>query len=181
MHRDLSELERHPAGTRKAQQRACDRWMVEFNEVRPHDALGGMTPAELYCNSERRSLAPLVPSYPPEWEVRRVFRNGKVSINGDEVFIGTVLAGQLIGVKREGLLRWRARFFEVDLGTIEIAPLDSAFTTNGVNLSVNGAVNPERAAPVPSDHPGSHGRELPDRSSQGTEAIERKAEEDEAT
>jgi transposase InsO family protein len=168
MHRDLSELERHPARTRRAQQRACDRWMVEFNDVRPHDALGGKTPAELYRNSERRSLAPVVPSYPPEWEVRRVFRNGKVSINGDEVFIGTVLAGQLIGVKREGLLRWRARFFDVDLGTIEIAPLDSVFTTN--NLSVNGAVNPERATPVPSHRPGAHWRELPHRSSQRTEA-----------
>jgi putative transposase len=161
MHRDLSELERNPARSRKAQQRACDRWMVEFNEVRPHEALGGKTPAEVYRNSERRSLAPVVPSYPPEWDVRRVFRNGKVSINGDEVFISTVLAGQLIGVKREGLLRWRARFFDVDLGTIEIAPLDSAFTTGGVNLSVNGAVNPEQARPVPSDHPGAHGRELP--------------------
>jgi len=51
-----------------AQQRACDRWMMEFNEVRPHDALGGKTPAEVYRDSERRSLDPLVPSYPPEWK-----------------------------------------------------------------------------------------------------------------
>src|SRR5262249_1936128 len=43
MHRDLSELECNPARTRRVQQRACDRWMVEFNEVRPHDALGGKT------------------------------------------------------------------------------------------------------------------------------------------
>jgi hypothetical protein len=135
--------------------------MVDFNEVRPHDALSGKTPAEVYRNSERRSLAPVVPSYPPGWEVRRVFRNGKVSISGDEVFISTVLAGQLIGLKQEGLLHWRARFFDVDLGIIEIAPLDSAFTTDGVNLSVNRAVNPEQARPVPSDHPGAHGRKLP--------------------
>ena len=167
MHRDLSELERNPARNRKAQQRICDRWMVEFNEVRPHDALSGKTPAEVYRNSECRSLVPLVPSYPREWEVRRVSRNGKVSVNGDEAFVGSALAGQLIGIKREGLLRWRARFFDLDLGTIEIAPLDS-FTTNGINRSVNGVVNPARATPVPSDHPGARVRELPDRSSQGT-------------
>ena len=32
MHRDLSELELRPARSRKAQQRDCDRWMVDFNE-----------------------------------------------------------------------------------------------------------------------------------------------------
>src|SRR5260370_12517218 len=122
MHRDLSELEHNPARTRQAQQRACDRWMIEFNEVRPHDALSGKTPTEVYRNSERRSLAPVVPSYPPEWEVRRVFRNGKVSINSDEVFISTALAGQLNGGKPEGLLRWRARFFHPELRLIPALP-----------------------------------------------------------
>ena len=31
-----------------AQQRACDRWMVDFNEVLPHHVLGGKTPSEVY-------------------------------------------------------------------------------------------------------------------------------------
>jgi len=130
--------------------------MVEFNEVRPHDALGGKTPAEVYRNSERRSLAPVVPSYPPEWEVRRVFRNGKVSINGDEVFTSTVLAGQLIGLKQEGLLRWRARFFDVDLGTIEIVPLSSAVSGGGANASLPTEPRqppPERQASLPVSPP----------------------------
>jgi len=42
---------------------ACDR-VVEFNEVRPYDALAGKTPADVYRDSERRSLEPLAPSYP---------------------------------------------------------------------------------------------------------------------
>jgi putative transposase len=37
MHRDLSELELRPPRSRSAQQRDCDRWMVDFDEVRPHD------------------------------------------------------------------------------------------------------------------------------------------------
>jgi transposase InsO family protein len=123
MHRDLAELELNPARTRRAQQRACDRWMVEFNEVRPHDALGGKTPAEVYRDSERRSLAPLVPSYPPEWITRLVSKAGTVSIDGDTVFVSNALIGQVIGLKQEGILRWRARFFGVDLGTIEVAPI----------------------------------------------------------
>jgi transposase InsO family protein len=123
MHRDLAELELNPARTRRAQQRACDRWMVEFNEVRPHDALGGKTPAEVYRDSERRSLEPLVPSYPPEWITRLVSKAGTVSIDGDTVFVSNALIGQVIGLKQEGILRWRTRFFGVDLGTIEVAPI----------------------------------------------------------
>ena len=30
------------------QQRDCDRWLIDFNNVRPHEALGGKTPAEVY-------------------------------------------------------------------------------------------------------------------------------------
>ena len=135
MHRDLSELQCNPARTRRAQQRACDRWMVEFNEVRPHDALGGKTPAEVYRNSERRLLLPIDPNYPSDWQVRRVSKNGAVSLDDDRVFVSTALVGQLIGLKQEGLLRWRARFFDVDLGTIEIVPLGSALRGVGANAS----------------------------------------------
>jgi putative transposase len=137
MHRDLAELELKPARTRRSQQRECDRWMVDFNEVRPHDALGGKTPAEVYRDSERRSLVPLVPSYPPEWKTRRVSKTGSISLDDDVVFISTALAGQLIGLKREGVLRWRAHFFDFDLGTIEIVPLAEVLMTDGVNTYVN--------------------------------------------
>ena len=137
MHRDLSELERRPARTRRGQQRVCDRWMVEFNEVRPHEALGGKTPAEVYRDSERRSLTPLAPTYPPEWQTRRVSKSGTVSVNDDAVLVSTTLAGQIVGLKKEGLLRWRARFFDYDLGTIEIAPIDSALSTGAVSGPVS--------------------------------------------
>jgi putative transposase len=138
MHRDLSELEIRPASTRRAQQRACDRWMVDFNEVRPHDALGGKTPAEVYRDSQRRSLAPLVPSYPPEWKTRRVSRTGNISVHDDVVFVSTALAGQIIGLQQEHALRWRARFFDVDLGSLELIPsLTDVFSNDHVNAPVN--------------------------------------------
>jgi hypothetical protein len=62
--------------------------------------------------------------------------NGTVSLDDDTVFVSTALAGQLIGLKQEGLLRWRARFFDVDLGTIEIVPLGSAVSAGGANASL---------------------------------------------
>lgn len=145
MHRDLSELELRPARTRRAQQRACDRWMVDFNEVRPHDALGGKTPAEVYRDSNRRSLASLVPSYPPEWKTRRVSRNGNVSINDDSVFLSTALIGHIVGLRQEDALRWHASFFDVDLGTLEIIPsLGDLYSSGPVSTLVAG-VTPARS------------------------------------
>jgi transposase InsO family protein len=126
MHRDLSELELRPARSRRAQQRLCDRWMLDFNEIRPHDALGGKTPSEVYRDSERRSLTPLLPSYPPEWTTRRVSRTGNVCINGDSVFISMSVARHVVGLRQESVLRWRVLFFGVDLGCIEIAPIRDA-------------------------------------------------------
>ena len=72
--------------------------------------------AEVYRDSERRSLDPLVPSYPPEWKTRLVSKVGTISVNDDVVFVSTALAGQIVGLKQEGILRWRAHFFSVDLG-----------------------------------------------------------------
>jgi transposase InsO family protein len=89
MHRDLSDLQITPARSRRAQQRQCDRWLVDFNHVRPHDALGGKTPAEIYRNSPRRFSSPRIPSYPPDWLTRRASRVGNVRVNGDNVFIVT--------------------------------------------------------------------------------------------
>ena len=128
--------------------------MVDFNEVRPHDALDGKTPAEVYRDSERRCLEPLVSSYPPEWKTRRVSKTGTMSLDDDAVFSSLALAGQVIGLKREGVLRWRAHFFDIDLGTIEIVPLAEVLTTDGVNTRVNSHVARESVAAAPTARAG---------------------------
>jgi putative transposase len=132
MHRDLSELQLTPARSRRVQQRQCDKWLVDFNHVRPHEALGGKTPAELYRNSTRRSLSPRLPSYPDEWLTRRVSGVGNVRVSGDNTFLSTALAGQLVGLWRESELHWRVHYFDVDLGTIEVLPLNDAFASETV-------------------------------------------------
>jgi hypothetical protein len=81
-----------------------------------HDALGGKTPAEVYRDSERRSLDPLVPSYPPERKTRVVSKAGTISVTDDVVFVSTGLAGEVVGLKQQGILRWRAHFFGIGLG-----------------------------------------------------------------
>lgn len=136
MHRDLSELQLKPARSRSAQQRVCERWMVDFNEVRPHDALGGKTPAEVYRDSPRRFVGPLIPNYPGDWQTRRVNRMGMVRVNGDYIFVSTALIGHIIGLRQETELLWSGRYFDVDLGTFELLPFDHSLAGKNVMPTV---------------------------------------------
>lgn len=145
MHRDLDELAKQPAATRRAQQRASDRWRLTFNHVRPHDALKGKTPAEVYKVREPRPMIEKVPVYPPSWSTRTVRGNGRIQFMGDTVFIGQALAGRIIGLHHVQGLRWRAHYFQVDLGLVEVAPIEPG---DGVATPrVSGASTPRRRPP----------------------------------
>ena len=122
MHVDVAgDLQSLPESTVALQQRACDRWRQEFNHVRPHDALRGKTPAEVYKPSPSRpSMRP--PIYPPGWRVRRVSATGVFGSNHTGQFISTALAGYFVGLEPIGGLRHRAWFYDVNLGELELAP-----------------------------------------------------------
>lgn len=120
LHVDVAgDLQADPAASLVLQQRACDRWRQEFNHVRPHEALGGKTPSDVYRASPTRPV-PRHPSYPQGWLIRRVKANGAVG-HGD-LFLSTSLAGCVVGLEPIGGLRHRAWFHDVDLGVIELAP-----------------------------------------------------------
>lgn len=125
MHRDMAiDIESRPAASRRAQQRVCDRWRQEFNHLRPHDALRGRTPAEVY---KPIYVAPreLVAIYPGHWIVRRVAATGIVRINGAKWFVGAPLRGHVVGFEPIRALRYRIWFHKVDLGEIELSPVDA--------------------------------------------------------
>ena len=127
MHRDIAELELAPARSRRAQQLDCDRWLVDFNNVRPHHALGGKTPSEVYRPSHRVPTVRL-PSYPPEYKVRRANCLGAIKLYGDCVYLSESLRGELIGLRQENGLRWRAYFHDIDLGILKTANLTDALS-----------------------------------------------------
>ena len=57
MHRDMKkELQGQIDGTLGEHQNEFDRWRNTFNKVRPHEALGMKTPAEVYKKSERKFI-----------------------------------------------------------------------------------------------------------------------------
>jgi putative transposase len=114
-----AETARPPAPTLAAQQRRFDRFCTEYNQVRPHEALGDQTPASRYRPSRRtlpRTLPPIV--YPGHMEVRRVSGAGHISWRGP-VFLTETLAREAVGFEEVDDGLWTVYF-----GTVALARFD---------------------------------------------------------
>jgi len=101
LHRTLKqEVATPPASDRRAQQRLFDEFRREYNEVRPHEALGMQTPAALYVPSARAYPGVLrQPEYPDSMLVRSVDSQGCFGWKRRQrVYISQVLAGEQIGL-----------------------------------------------------------------------------------
>src|SRR5271169_66073 len=122
MHRTMKqEVAQPPAANRRKQQYALDRFRQEYNEVRPHEALGMRTPAEVYEPSARKFPEQLPePEYPGYMLVRSVRRKGHFRWKQDDVFLSEVLWGE-----RVGLLQEDDRWFTVYFAQHPIALFDS--------------------------------------------------------
>jgi putative transposase len=120
MHRDMREdLQSYPAGTLALQQQECDRWKHEFNHVRPHEALKGRVPADVYRASERKKRVTGC-MYPSDWIVRAVTRTGALNVNGSQVTAGRAVAGLAVALQPLGGTRYRMWFRHVDMGDVEL-------------------------------------------------------------
>jgi putative transposase len=120
MHGDMRwDLEDNAARSVAEQQKACDRWVEEFNHIRPHEALGMRTPGELYRRSARRYQGPRRPSYPSGYLVRKVDVSGHVRLRGSRFFVGGGLGGFLVGCEEPAEGRYRVWFYEEDLGLLD--------------------------------------------------------------
>lgn len=121
MHRTLkAETARPPAATPAAQQARFDRWRREFNQERPHEAIGMQRPAQRYRPSARRYTDhPVAPGYPPHYEVRRVKREGSIKWRNRRSYIGYALRGLLVGVVEVGDQQYDVYFGDLPLGRLD--------------------------------------------------------------
>jgi hypothetical protein len=121
MHRTLkAEATRPPTASMAAQQRVFDRFRREYNEERPHEALGQVTPASRYAPSPRPYPARLPPlEYPAHWEVRRVSRNGGVRWYDAWVNVSHVLAEEYVGFEEVDAGVWNVAFGPLVLGRFD--------------------------------------------------------------
>lgn len=123
MHRDVSaDVQFEPAANLEAQQRALDRWRQQFNHVRPHQALGGKTPAEVYTPSPRKSLDPQPYEYPEHFRVYRVTNRGMIYVRRVQYFVSASLTGYEVALEPVDACHVRIWFRSLDLGVIEIEP-----------------------------------------------------------
>ena len=112
------------------QQRAFDRFVAEYNELRPHQALDLKTPASLYKPSSRP-----YPEQPPQLEypmadVHRVRSDGTIQLGQRRQFISTTLAGEPVG-----LYQLDARYVEVVYANVLLGLID--LRNNNVNPRSN--------------------------------------------
>ena len=100
MHRTLKAEATVPAArSLGAQQRCFDRFRREYNEMRPHEALGQAVPASRYKRSLRGYPRRLPsPSYPSEMATRSVQAVGTIRWRRQYVYVGQALAGERIGL-----------------------------------------------------------------------------------
>ena len=80
LHRTLkAEVAHPPRKNRREQQRAFDAFRLQYNQERPHEALGQQAPDQHYQPSLRVYPARVnSPEYPPDAQVRRVRSNGEI-------------------------------------------------------------------------------------------------------
>ena len=112
MHRTLKAEATKPVRLDLATQQArFDEWRKEFNEVRPHEALGQKTPASFYAASPR--LYPLeLPElvYPPHFETRRVNQSGYILFEKHKLYVGWCLPKQVVGLEELEEEKWVIHF-----------------------------------------------------------------------
>jgi len=101
MHRDMkTELEGQIDGSLNEHQKVFDKWRKDFNEVRPHEALGMKVPADVYRKSERKYLGEYVEmKYGRGFKVRMVNDRGVINLKQKRIFIGNPFSGYHVGVK----------------------------------------------------------------------------------
>ena len=121
MHETLkAETLRPPAATAAEQQARFDRYRQDFNDNRPHEALGQVPPTSCYRASPRRYPERVEePWYDADHAVRRVRSNGEIKWGGDAVFISEALVGEPVGIAETEAGDWLVKFADVDLGVID--------------------------------------------------------------
>ena len=121
MHRTLKrETTRPPQDNLRAQQRRFDSFRREYNEERPHEALGQLPPTTAYEPSPRDYNEKIrEPEYPGEFDVRRVNTNGEMHFRAYRFTIGKALRFEHIGFEEFDEGRWRIHYRTLELGVFD--------------------------------------------------------------
>jgi len=112
MHRTLKEETATPAmADMKRQQMRFEEFRREYNNERPHEALGMKTPSSVYEASSRRYPEKVLePQYDEGVDVRKVRESGEISYRGNYYFLSEVLSGEQVGLMELHDGKYEVRF-----------------------------------------------------------------------
>lgn len=154
LHRTLKqEVAQPPAANRREQQRTMEQFRHEYNQLRPHEALGMQTPAAAYQGSARSFPERLAePEYPDTMQVLHVKSQGMFRWKKQDVFLSEVLWGEPIGLLSADD-RWFTVYFarfpiaRFDSRQLRVLPLNKAKEYNAARARAG------EASPAPAPHP----------------------------
>lgn len=141
MHLTLKKEATKPAGQNLLQQQdKFDRFMDEYNNDRPHQALEMKYPGEVYLPNDRiyRGLPEV--QYPLHDKTITVTHCGRICLYGKKVSLSLVFAGQNVGIKEVEDKIWLVSFMQYDLGFFDeisgqFEPMDNPFGAKVLPMS----------------------------------------------
>lgn len=130
MHRTLKEATASPPkSSPRAQQKSFDEFIEEYNEVRPHEALGQNPPASCYRPSDRTYPERVdEPEYANGVHTRRVRTNGEIKWKGHKIFLSQPLAGETVGFVQISERTWAIYFGPLQIGLLDESTMKTVKT-----------------------------------------------------
>jgi len=141
MHLTLKKEATQPASFNFLQQQSrFDDFVDEFNNERPHQAIGMKYPGELYTPSVREYTSPAPPEYPYHDKTIQVTRCGRICLEGRKINLSTVFAGQFVGIREVADKIWLVSFMDYDLGFFDeesnkVDPAENPFVAKLLPMS----------------------------------------------
>jgi transposase InsO family protein len=127
MHRTLGEETARPARKNAVEQQlAFDRFRADYNNVRPHEALGQTSPSIHYSPSTRTMPEVLKsPEYPEGTKVRKLDQSGRLSVAGNkQLLVSRLLKNEPIGLVEREDDRFELFYGDVLLGHLSLRNKD---------------------------------------------------------
>ncbi|MCM0606581.1 MAG: transposase [Xanthomonadaceae bacterium] len=124
IHLTLKRATTRPAANNLFQQQErFDRFIREYNDERPHEALNMKTPASVWTQPNRKMPATLPePDYKAEDLIREPTNYGQVHLQRGKMFtLNSVFTGQPIALTEVEEKLWRIRFMNYEIGFFDEA------------------------------------------------------------
>jgi hypothetical protein len=117
----LKQEATRPAGQNFLQQQAkFDRFIEDFNQQRPHEALQMRCPAEVSTASTTPYQGIPEPHYPFHDKTVLVTSCDRLCLHRKKINLSTSLAGQAVGIKEVDDGIWLVSIMQYDLGYIDL-------------------------------------------------------------